>query len=476
MITKIVNVSNSCILKEEETLSKYLLEYTLIKSEIPDKTMIESIVDRIFKDDILCVNVHDIQVGEDYCLYSANKYHEEKLKELREVVESIDQLKIKFVIDKPKNKSALVSVYNLNKLMNFIELKPNFDVLRLFEKRLNDSSINFLIMDQDEVLSQPIRFTKTISFISSTSDSASNYSNREMRIKELSVLGVKYLEKYKIIPEDFHVLVPHESRFMVLINKFGALETLISLLILSTSYKEKMGELQEIAIESRIPRRITFATPIKSNITYFKIYHWIISSNQSFEKLLLSREFLSMNLTQDTIFHINETTINSLLSNFIVYEKKNLETYLKLKDQIVELILKLNAKAELLLSSTIDNILKSVVASIMLYIATILPKFLSSSELYDIKQLLFLLLVFTLIYMGFTNFQSIWKIDMLNKEYLEFKRIHSNLLDEKDMKTLLDEAYFENLSRSLKKKIDILMIVWLLIVLFTLLITMYLAN
>lgn len=363
--------------------------------------------------------------------------------------------------------NGCVSLYSKSLLIAFLNSKTVFEILDIFSHYINKDHIFILESMFDDNGNNINKISNLVYIVPKNNNNVDyhEYINfRKKRINRISNLGCKYIERFKFIPEDFHNTEKCNNDYEEMTIKFQLVEMILSLLFLSNTYEINKNILT-LKFNSKITKKLTLnLEKIYYDNDYFEIYAWISEKNNNLEKLLLSREIINSKLNDSHSLSNTTVLLESIISNYIIYERGNIEAYIKIKNEIVELIEKLNNEVELLFSNLIDNILKSIASLIMIYVATFLPKFISVDMSNDLKYLEFVMISFTFIYMMLISYQSIYKLDLLRNQYCKYKEMHSDLLSESDLSKLFDLNYFNALIDNTNKKIKMVSFSWLIIV------------
>lgn len=166
----------------------------------------------------------------------------------------------------------------------------------------------------------------------------------------------------KILPCDFHI-VKKSNHLINIQNFFNAVSGLLSLIFIvnyseiknirDVSYKisgYKMVSCEGVAIDI-VSREFSLL---------YKIYSWAYDEGNKADKLGLVRNVLSIHLDEKGLVRFDNEAWNAIQSNYQVYLKENLATYLEVKNKIGEFVIDATTKTSNIIDQLLDSLKNSI--------------------------------------------------------------------------------------------------------------------
>lgn len=363
--------------------------------------------------------------------------------------------------------NSTVNVYSYSEFLEYLSSISLSALLHSFNRLICKEQVNTFLFINEEIKI----ITKTFKFVSksdSPSNTLSNSFDREGIIRERAeVCSFNQSSELQLIPQDFQV-----------INSSGSVEELRKLIskvsvIVSFSYLADISELQnqdsfffKINGYKSITNTVRFddISADQSDDT-FKIFRWVYSDGGTNDKLGLARNLISMTIDTETL-KIDESTLPSILSNYEIYLKKNVQNYIQLKVKISDFLDKADAKANDLVVSFGKTFRNNLVAFIGYFFTVIIVRYVNSGNL-DVlftAEVAYLSLAFlgaSFIILLLTIWDSINERDRLIALYHKTKKRYKYLLDESDLKRIFsnDEEHNNDI-RYINIKVLVYSLVW----------------
>ena len=250
---------------------------------------------------------------------------------------------IKFIISKNMRYGKL-SIYNIDYFKKYLSEGSLYSFFNALNKRLEGTLILECINDNVETLN-----TASISVISK--DESTNITGISDRVKRIqSIEGLIHWGTYKLqlLPEDIYSsndvnplynIFSQASACLLMMYLFDHIAVNSNTLILklcgfkSLNYTIDTIKLSTINID-------------KDTITQlFQIYSWCMSSGHIVDKFSIARNILSLNLGIPQV-RITSPIIDAIKSNFRIFEKENVQQYIRLRNEISNLLIDLQTKIE----------------------------------------------------------------------------------------------------------------------------------
>ncbi len=182
----------------------------------------------------------------------------------------------------------------------------------------------------------------------------------------------------------------------------------------------------------------------KSLPIYCKIYKWLYQGGNIYDKITIIRNIVTLNVEDDCIC-LKETTFDSILSNYNIFEKKNVEQYIGLRNNVA---VQLRAYQKEILDAveSYENGMRTMFFGYMTFVFTtviirVMAKNVEEAVLIPdtIIILLMLYCAASLLYQCFTRKILDGRIKLLDKQYNDTRNFYAELLSEKELNELFTD-------------------------------------
>ena len=248
--------------------------------------------------------------------------------------------------------------------------------------------------------------------------------NREERLRLLSENSSTNNFPSNFIPEDFYIA--KTSGCFEIDNIFNQLSAVLSLVFISSASEVSPGgdfSYKIFGYKGSSVDCVDISALSLQHQYLFRIYSWAYKDGNCSDKLGLVRNILSIHQDDEGNVLFDEEAWNAINSNYQIYLKKNIHSYLDTKNKIGEIIIDSNAKA-FSLADELGEALKSNVLLFLTFIFTIVvfngikdngaQSIFSDQYLYIVTSLcilsaLWLTILYFTIPLRFTKFSEITK-------------------------------------------------------------------
>ncbi|CAM0556567.1 hypothetical protein EHLJMEHL_01655 [Vreelandella titanicae] len=262
------------------------------------------------------------------------------------------------------NVDKSVSIYFVDQFSDYLTSISLLDVINLI-------SINFEESLVFEVFSKIKKFgSKTIQFTESGKDETdlNSFELLNVRQNKLSLLFENATTSnfaIDLLPDDFYLIT--KSSYEKINKIFIDISSLLSIVFISNSSSfEKDGSfLYKISGYKTISESLTTIDYKTSTCDIlYKIYAWSYEGGNSSDKIGLVRNVLSIHLDSNDRVKIDNEVWQAIQSNYQIYLKDNVQSYLEIKNKIGEFVIESSARTY----SMADEILSSFKNSIFVFV------------------------------------------------------------------------------------------------------------
>lgn len=253
-----------------------------------------------------------------------------------------------------------MSVYFIDEFSNYLNNTSEISLINLISKYF-EKSLTFEVFSKIKIFG-----SKSIKFIeANTKNSLGVASDLSLeRNKKLSLLFDNVTTSnfsLELIPEDFYLV--NESECKNINSIFSKMSSLLSMIFISnsSSFESDGSFFYKISGYKSISEKIISVDydRKKCEILY-KIYAWSYEGGNSSDKLGLVRNVFSIHLDTDNKIKIDNEVWQAIQSNYQIYLKENIQSYLDIKNKIGEFLIESSSRtytlADEILSSFKNNI------------------------------------------------------------------------------------------------------------------------
>lgn len=352
-------------------LNESFLE-TSFKLSLTDDCKNES--DRLF-DQLKTISPRDkfemfvVLNGESIKINSCNQSSYDQLSQHFKNHDEITQSEVEVSIQK-SNSSSTISIYFFDIFVSFLNQEPLLNILKSYSKNLKDKPLNF------EVFSTIREFgTLTIKFFQAGTSSSAfgsvNFIRRDELIDSLHENGIIWNPDLRLLPSDFEFEI--ESEDQKISKLFNRASAVLSLAFLSNN--------SELSIGNKFNYRVCGYKSVTTNVEklveievksklLIKVFKWAYEGGSNSDKLGLVRNLFSIHMGTDGKILLDEDVWSAIQSNYQIYLRGNIQSYLEVKNKIGELLIDSISKTDLIVDSFLDS-LKQNAAVLVTFILTV---------------------------------------------------------------------------------------------------------
>lgn len=200
----------------------------------------------------------------------------------------------------------------------------------------------------------------------------------------------------------------------------------------------------------------------------YNIYSWAYGDGSFIDKIGLARNIITIHSKENSIFNIEDGTMNSLSSGYDIYLKDNIKQYIDIKNKLSEFIMSQSDKAIEITKSMYNNFKVIIWTFITFFIANFISKIFSlvGTDIKFSNQALIVSFVFTLISICYLILSwrevtsdtknLVDRFDLIEERY-------KDLLNEMDLKKALNkDKIIEQQKKAIKTKRNMYAAFWMI--------------
>lgn len=333
-----------------------------------------------------------------------------------------------------KNSLGYNPIFNLKSFIDYFDILSIPTLLATINAKL---PLKLFLLNDHEYLE-----TKSIIVSSNTNDFVIDFNTNErdwFYKKHEDIISQTGSEIRNLLPQDFFII--NRSNNHRLNNLFDFL-----CLLLCFSY---IANFTEISIDYFTYKFIGFKQlkgVINKTATvnfdtlkiYYKIFDWIYKENTVSDRCSLARNLITMNLSENNITNFTRDLYSELLSCNEIYVRENVDKYIEVKNNVVNLLNELNTKIIDTTDSFSSKIRNNLLALVSFCFSTILLNTIATGNLSNIftKDITFISYTFIIgsfFYLILTLIDYRKSIKRYVKFYNRQKEFYKDILNNADI-------------------------------------------
>ena len=333
-----------------------------------------------------------------------------------------------------------MTIYKLDEFSEFIsglKLEQAFEVFTGLFKESGDH-ITFQLLDTNGSLR-----TRSIVF----SDNDVQWMKRRTReevLKDCDDASI-FLDRSRIrlVPQDFEIDGLEGRGFETIDKLFVQLKTVLSYIYLANTATVVGGK----AILQFDPssKGYEFELPqLAENDCVPQIYDWVFKDDSCVDKASIARKIINTYCgDKESILSIDEKVLNSIKSDYVIYQKNHADQYIEMKNKISEFITDSAGKIQDLSHDIADAFRNNFVAIIVFLMTVLLTdsidfsQFLRKEISLKVTAVCGVFTVATFLYFIATIIMGNQKWEWLKQSYRDLKKNYEGVFDSKD----IEEAF-----------------------------------
>lgn len=424
-----------------EAAAEVNAEFATIIDTLPDTDRLEIYLESFKKRD-------DIEVVMKACTtftFSSTNESEwqENYKKFISDGEPTDEVEITIHINKKFDVQNALSIYCFDEFISYYNKLPSIELLKFFVLAFSKHTyLRFEVLDRIVEL-----YTHSIGFCQDEDVWPNSDISRLENLKKCEGASL-FLNRIDIplVPCDFELLGNIVDKDRTTIELFRKLETIFSYLYLANS----SYLIDEKIVLQFSPTQSGFDYEIKNivdNRYICQIFKWAYGGENSVERVGIARNVICINCKKaEQIIEIDEDILNSIKSNYMLYQRKTTEQYIEMKNQISSFIVDSSKQLQEMIHGLIDGLKNNFIAVIMFLITIILTDsvdwedFLNTGVLsQDLTFVTKIFVVASTAYLVVTFVAMIVKWLFFKSAYLQLKSNYKEVFDAKDMNKAFDD-------------------------------------
>ncbi|MBB3222268.1 hypothetical protein [Pseudoduganella umbonata] len=358
----ISSLVNADTVEVQETITSFLLSYIISIQDVQPVNAVIATLSTIAVRDTF--ELH-IEAGGSHLTINTIPFDTAEVNAFAIEAEEVGEISVSLKITKNKV-NDVISIYSIAEFEKYLSSAKFTAVLATLSSLL-EGILHFNVMDSIGEFS-----THTLSFGQSPSNVRTQNLDRRAIIGNFkegsSFSGVS---GFALLPNDFHFRDPCGRAAF---DRFFALAcgTLSLVYLSNVSDLDRDGKLslRMYGYKAVIIENIDTDYVIQNAPMLYKIYRWVYDTDTVADRLGLARNVISLHLNQNGHPIFSQAVLDAIHSNYQIYLKGNIESYLEVKGKIAEMLLDAINKTNVLSESMLDS-LKNNALIIITFLLTV---------------------------------------------------------------------------------------------------------
>mgnify|MGYP006916056955 CR=1 FL=1 len=363
-------------------------------------------------------------------------------------VEDEENLTLAVNINK-RRVDGMISVYDEEELVKYINKKDLLSVFEIFDDLIiDDRPVIF------EIQNNHYSSFKTRKFVFVPKGENVDYDGEDIHfgniIENSKVICTNNLITAKLTPDSFQIEGGGDENQPIqkLFNHIGQL--FLMCFIASFAKIEENSFDFKISGYKTIHQKINFNDLLTANIEtkslalYYQIYHWLYKGGNIYDKASIVRNIVTLNIDDQSLL-IKDTTFDSVISNYNVFEKKNVEQYIGLRNEVAKQ-LSVYQKEMYDIVNGFENDFKTLFFGYMAFVfTTVIVRVIAKNVGEDVlipNTIIALLMLYcgaSLAYQCYARSILDGRIKLFDRQYNKTRSFYSELLSENELNELFTD-------------------------------------
>ena len=424
----------------KEIIPEFICEYGFNSNYLPSSERITSFFGQVPERDKITITVtsdtgnvfssDNVSWTDKYDTFLSSLYGDEDLTVV---------IKVKKIIDEGK-----ISIYKMDKFSEFLFNQEIEKVLEAFSNLFTNcgSHIHFQLLDTNGSLR-----TDSIVFSDNDVQWVTRFSREDalQACKDSSVFFDR--TRIGLVPQDFDINSQEGIGFNSIIKLFNHLQTILAYIYLANT-ATVVNNKAVLQFDPVAKGFIYELAELATNPVVPEIFRWIYKDGSCVDKACIARKIINTYCRdKDSIIAMDDIILNSIKSDYIIYQKNHADQYIDMKNKISEFIVDSAEKIQTLSYDISDAFRNNFVAVIVFMMTVLLTESIDFSQFFGkdispkVTAVCVIFTVSTILYFIATILMCNQKWDWLKQSYDVLKANYNGIFDKKD----IEEAFNHDL-------------------------------
>lgn len=254
----------------------------------------------------------------------------------------------------------------------------------------------------------------------------------------------------RLLPDDLHIVKKEkDGTLSVLFDQMCLL--LSSFFVADCSGLEKdllkirISGFKTLFSESEKVRVNDLSFDLKSAEQWFNIYDWCYTGGYISDRLIIARNIISLNCRNFDALQLNPSTLDAIKSNFRIFEQDNVRQYIKVRNDVSEVLLDLQDKINSIVEGFAEDYKKNVIGLgtfflTLVVVRTVADRQWSGAFSSQIVVLSFLFILISAVLLVYSRQTLEKKEKLYTKHYKQLRERYEPLLSKEEADKIFEDA------------------------------------
>lgn len=182
-----------------------------------------------------------------------------------------------------------------------------------------------------------------------------------------------------------------------------------------------------------------------ANEQWYRIYDWCYTGGSTSDRLVIARNIITLNLQDIDTLSLNDLTLGAIMSNFKIFEKKNVHEYVKVRKDVSQSLLDLQEKVNSIVEGFSSDFQKSVISLGTFFLTVIVVRVVARGDIAgaftgNLVALSFVMIVFSAVNLIYSRNIVDKKEKLFYKHYGQLRKRYEKLLSKEELNELFADS------------------------------------
>ena len=178
---------------------------------------------------------------------------------------------------------------------------------------------------------------------------------------------------------------------------------------------------------------------------WYKIYDWCYTGGYTSDRLSIARNIISLNCQDIDKLKLNVSTLDSIKSNFKIFEKDNVRQYIKVRNDVSKTLLDMQEKVNTIVEGFTGDFHKSVISLGTFFLTVIVVRVIAKGDIPEaftggVALLSLAFIVLSAVNLVYSRKTLDRKERLFTKHYEQLKERYSQLLSEEEKQKMFEDS------------------------------------
>lgn len=356
-----------------------------------------------------------------------------------------------------------ISIYCFASFVEEMVQHSIMETMEFFSSILDGlEELHFITYDSEAFFS-----TNTLVFSQNEETIRAKTISRQDRLQRLnSTSFFLNAQRIKLIPDDFSLDLNFDGN--PLADQFNTIRMVLSISSIASTVSIENNSIHGQILGHRNVEFSYALNQMRVNDNFYDLYNWVYTDGNAADKVILVRNVLSLHCRYAELLEIDRKIFATVLSNYELYLRDNVDKYIQLKERMAEFICSTISKYGDYARDILGSFGKNLLALFVFLMSVVLTNIVSTRSLSDIFTsevilILEIVILGSIMYMIACLLLSFEKIKQNRQNYNLLKGNYADVLSTLD----LDDAFkhneiIDNAEKDVKQHIKIYTTIWIL--------------